>query len=115
MKNFQIIKINEDSSIKVEYLKTDYTDIPNPNGLKGEDLFAHITNIISEFQRESDFLDPEPNVLETLEIYPGDYVKSAVPNLEPIEININDTALTNITNTTSAEIYTATPIPTSTL
>jgi hypothetical protein len=78
MKNFQIIKINEDSSIKVEYLKTDYTDIPNPDGLKGEDLFVHITNIISEFQRESDFLNPEPDVLTTLEIYPDEYAKSPI-------------------------------------
>lgn len=68
MKNFQIIKINEDSSIKVEYLKTDYVDITNPDNLKGLDLLTHITNSIDEFQRESDFLDPEPGTLETLEI-----------------------------------------------
>lgn len=68
MKNFQVIKINEDSTIKVEYLKTDYIDIPNPNNLKGLDLIEHITNSILEFKKESDFLDPEPNVLELLEI-----------------------------------------------
>ena len=68
MKNFQIIKINEDSSIKVEYLKTDYVDIPNPDNLKGLDLLTYITNNVDEFQRESDFLDPEPGTLETLEI-----------------------------------------------
>jgi hypothetical protein len=88
MKNFQIIKINEDSSIKVEYLKTDYTDIPNPDGLKGEDLFVHITNIISEFQRESDFLNPEPNVLETLEINTG--VNSMSSDFETVTSDIEN-------------------------
>ena len=112
MKNFQIIKINEDSSIKVEYLKTDYTDIPNPDGLKGEDLFAHITNIISEFQRESDFLNPEPNVLETLEINTGVNSMSSDFDTEIIEIN---TPEIETTQPEPPVFYTATPVPTSTL
>lgn len=78
MKNFQIIKVNEDSSIKVEYFKTDYVDIPNPDGLKGFDLMAFISNTVVELQRESDFLDPESGVLETLEINIGE--------VEPVEI-----------------------------
>ena len=69
MKNFQIIKINEDSSIKVEYLKTDYINIPNPDVLKGLDLILHITNSINEFQRNAGFFNPEPDILEKLEIY----------------------------------------------
>jgi hypothetical protein len=68
MKNFQIIKINDDSSIKVEYLKTDYIDIPNPDNLKGDDLVAHITTKVFETEVASDFLDPESGVLELLEI-----------------------------------------------
>ena len=112
MKNFQIIKINEDSSIKVEYLKTDYTDIPNPDGLKGEDLFAHITNIISEFQRESDFLNPEPNVLETLEINTGVNSMSSDFDTEIIEINTPEIETTQPETT---EVYIVTPVQTSTL
>jgi hypothetical protein len=69
MKNFQIIKINEDSSIKVEYLKTDYINIPNPDGLKGLDLILHIANSINEFQRDVGFFNPEPDILKKLEIY----------------------------------------------
>jgi hypothetical protein len=96
----------------VEYLKTDYTDIPNPDGLKGEDLFVYITNIISEFQRESDFLNPDPDILTTLEIYPGDYVKSPVFDTEIIEIT---TPEIEITQPETPVFYTATPVPTSTL
>lgn len=68
MKNFQIIKINDDSSIKVEYLKTDYIDISNPDNLKGDDLVAYITTKVLECEIASDFLDPESGVLELLEI-----------------------------------------------
>ena len=82
MKNFQIIKINEDSSIKVEYLKTDYVDIPNPDNLKGLDLLTYITNNVDEFQRESDFLDPEPGTLETLEITSIEPELLEIPNPE---------------------------------
>jgi hypothetical protein len=71
MKNFQIIKINEDSSIKVEFLKTDYIDIPNPDNLKGLDLLSYITIKVADAEVASDFLDAEPNVLETLEINVG--------------------------------------------
>jgi len=112
MKNFQIIKINEDSSIKVEYLKTDYTDIPNPDGLKGVDLLLHITNIISEFQLKSDFLDPEPGILETLEI---DFGKPTEVKLSvPVSVEIN-TPEVEITQPETSEVYTTTPVPTSTL
>jgi len=82
MKNFQIIKINEDSSIKVEYLKTDYVDIPNPDNLKGFDLLTYITNNVDEFQRESDFLDPESGTLETLEITSIEPELLEIPNPE---------------------------------
>jgi len=82
MKNFQIIKINEDSSIKVEYLKTDYVDIPNPDNLKGLDILTYITNNVDEFQRESDFLDPEPGTLETLEITSIEPELLEIPNPE---------------------------------
>ena len=92
MKNFQIIKINEDSSIKVEYLKTNYIDITNPGNLKGLDLLTHITNTIDEFQRESDFLDPEPGTLETLELIPVEsgptqIIASVIQVVPEIEIN----------------------------
>lgn len=82
MKNFQIIKVNEDSSIKVEYFKTDYVDIPNPDGLKGFDLMAFISNTVVELQRESDFLDPESGVLETLEINIGEVEPTEIPKPE---------------------------------
>jgi len=85
MKNFQIIKINDDSSIKVEYLKTDYIDIPNPDNLKGDDLVAHITTKVFETEGASDFLDPESGVLELLEINMNVSTESSVesPVAEP--------------------------------
>ena len=112
MKNFQIIKINEDSSIKVEYLKTDYTDIPNPNGLKGLDLFLHINNIISEFQLKSDFLDPVPGILETLEINFGEPTEVKLSLPATVEIN---TPEVEITQPETTEVYIVTPVQTSTL
>ena len=68
MQNIQYIKVNEDSSIKVEYLKTYYVDIPNPDNLKGDALVAYIGGKISEISAEEDFLDPEDGILDQLEI-----------------------------------------------
>ena len=68
MLNVQYIKVNEDSSIKVEYLKTEYVDIPNPENLKGQELVAHIVEKINEISAEADFLEPDEDILEQLEI-----------------------------------------------
>lgn len=68
MKNIQFIKVNEDSSIKVEYKRTEYIDIPNPDNLKGLDLIAYVTEKIVEAEARDDFLDPEEGILDALEI-----------------------------------------------
>jgi hypothetical protein len=68
MNDVQFIKINEDSSIKVEYKRTQYIDIPNPDNLKGVDLIAYVTEKIIEAEARDDFIDPEEGILEELEI-----------------------------------------------
>ena len=68
MKNIQFIKVNDDSTITVEYKKTAYIDIPNPDDLKGLDLIAYVTEKIVEIEAKDDFLEPEEDILEQLEI-----------------------------------------------
>ena len=68
MNDIQFIKINEDSSIKVEYRRTEYIDIPNPNNLKGVNLIAYVTEKIIEAEAQDDFINPEEGILEELEI-----------------------------------------------
>jgi len=68
MKNIQFIKVNDDSTITVEYKKTAYIDIPNPDDLKGLDLIAYITEKIVDIEKTDDFLEPEEGILEQLEI-----------------------------------------------
>ena len=68
MKNIQFIKVNDDSTITVEYKKTTYIDIPNPDDLKGLDLIAYVTEKIVEIEAKDDFLDPEEGILDQLEI-----------------------------------------------
>lgn len=68
MKNIQFIKVNDDSTITVEYKKTTYIDIPNPDDLKGFDLIAYVTEKIVEIEAKDDFLDPEEGILDQLEI-----------------------------------------------
>ena len=68
MKNIQFIKVNGDSTITVEYKKTAYIDIPNPDDLKGLDLIAYVTEKIVDIEKTDDFLEPEDGILEQLEI-----------------------------------------------
>jgi hypothetical protein len=68
MKNIQFIKVNDDSTITVEYKKTTYIDIPNPDNLKGLDLIAYVTEKIVDVEKNDDFLDPEQGILDQLEI-----------------------------------------------
>jgi hypothetical protein len=68
MNDFQFIKVNEDSTIKVEYRTTKYTDISNPDGLTGQELVALVTEKIIELSAEDDFIDPEDDILVTLGI-----------------------------------------------
>ena len=44
MNDFQFIKVNEDSTIKVEYRTTNYTNISNPDGLTGQELIAFVSD-----------------------------------------------------------------------
>ena len=68
MKNIQFIKVNDDSTITVEYKKTTYIDIPNPDNLKGLDLIVYVTEKIVDMEKNDDFLEPETGILEQLEI-----------------------------------------------
>lgn len=79
MKNIQFIKVNDDSSIKVEYLKTTYLDVANPDNLIGQDLLTYVTAKIAELHAQEDFLDPEEGILETLELTP---VETETANVE---------------------------------
>ena len=68
MNDIQFIKVNANSSITVEYKKTEYIDIPNPDNLKGVELIAYVREKIIEADARDNFLDPEEDILEQLEI-----------------------------------------------
>ena len=68
MNNFQFIKVNEDSTIKVEYRTTNYTNISNPDGLTGQELIAFVSEKITELSTDDVFINPESDILLTLGI-----------------------------------------------
>jgi hypothetical protein len=68
MNDFQFIKVNEDSTIKVEYKTTNYTNISNPDNLTGQELIAFVFEKVTELSANDIFIDPEPGILETLGI-----------------------------------------------
>ena len=56
MNDFQFIKVNEDSTIKVEYKTTNYTNISNPDGLTGQELIAFVSEKITELSADEVFI-----------------------------------------------------------
>ena len=68
MNDFQFIKVNEDSTIKVEYRTTNYTNISNPDGLTGQELIAFVSEKITELSADDVIVDPENGILITLGI-----------------------------------------------
>jgi hypothetical protein len=68
MNDFQFIKVNEDSTIKVEYRTTNYTNISNPDGLTGQELIAFVSEKITELSADDVIIDPENDILITLGI-----------------------------------------------
>lgn len=68
MNDIQFIKVNENSTITVEYQTTRYVDIANPDNLTGQELIAHVTQKISELSAEEDYLEPDEGILVTLGI-----------------------------------------------
>jgi len=80
MNNFQFIKVNEDSTIKVEYKTTNYTNISNPNGLTGQELIAFVSEKITELSADEVFINPESDILLTLGI------QQTIPVMNTMEI-----------------------------
>ena len=68
MNDFQFIKVNEDSTIKVEYRTTNYTNISNPDGLTGQELIAFVSEKITELSADDVIINPENDILITLGI-----------------------------------------------
>jgi hypothetical protein len=68
MNDFQFIKVNEDSTIKVEYRTTNYTNISNPDGLTGQELIAFVSEKIIELSADDVIINPENDILITLGI-----------------------------------------------
>lgn len=68
MNDFQFIKVNEDSTIKVEYRTTNYTNISNPDGLTGHELITFVSEKITELSADDVIIDPENDILITLGI-----------------------------------------------
>jgi len=68
MNDFQFIKVNEDSTIKVEYRTTNYTNISNPDGLTGQELIAFVSEKITELCADDVIISPENGILITLGI-----------------------------------------------
>ena len=68
MNDFQFIKVNEDSTIKVEYKTTNYTNISNPDGLTGQELIAFVSEKLTELSADDVFINPESDILLTLGI-----------------------------------------------
>ncbi len=80
MNNFQFIKVNEDSTIKVEYKTTNYTNISNPDGLTGQELIAFVSEKITELSADEVFINPESDILLTLGI------QQTIPVMNTMEI-----------------------------
>jgi len=68
MNDFQFIKVNEDSTIKVEYRTKNYTNISNPDGLTGQELIAFVSEKIIELSADDVIINPENDILITLGI-----------------------------------------------
>ena len=80
MNDFQFIKVNEDSTIKVEYKTTNYTNISNPDGLTGQELIAFVSEKITELSADDVFINPEIDILKTLGI------EHTIPEMTIMEI-----------------------------
>jgi len=80
MNDFQFIKVNEDSTIKVEYKTTNYTYISNPDGLTGQELIAFVSEKITELSADEVFINPESDILLTLGI------QQTIPVMNTMEI-----------------------------
>lgn len=80
MNDFQFIKVNEDSTIKVEYRTTNYTNISNPDGLTGQELIAFVSEKITELSADDVFINPEIDILKTLGI------EQIIPEMTIMEI-----------------------------
>ena len=80
MNDFQFIKVNEDSTIKVEYRTTNYTNISNPDGLTGQELIAFVSEKITELSADDVFINPESDILLTLGI------QQTIPEMNIMEI-----------------------------
>ena len=80
MNDFQFIKVNEDSTIKVEYRTTNYTNISNPDGLTGQELIAFVSEKITELSADDVFINPEIDILKTLGI------EQTIPEMNIMEI-----------------------------
>jgi hypothetical protein len=80
MNDFQFIKVNEDSTIKVEYRTTNYTNISNPDGLTGQELIAFVSEKITELSADDVFINPEIDILKTLGI------EHTIPEMTIMEI-----------------------------
>jgi|LakMenE18May11ns_1017448.scaffolds.fasta_scaffold9708141_2 hypothetical protein len=83
MNDFQFIKVNEDSTIKVEYRTTNYTNISNPDGLTGQELIAFVSEKITELSADDVFINPEIDILKTLGI---EHTIPEIPELVIMEI-----------------------------
>ena len=68
MNDFQFIKVNEDSTIKVEYKTTNYINISNPDGLTGQELIGFVSEKITELSADDVIINPENGILITLGI-----------------------------------------------
>jgi len=80
MNDFQFIKVNEDSTIKVEYRTTNYTNISNPDGLTGQELIAFVSEKLTELSADDVFINPESDILLTLGI------QQTIPEMNIMEI-----------------------------
>jgi hypothetical protein len=80
MNDFQFIKVNEDSTIKVEYRTTNYTNISNPDGLTGQELIAFVSGKITELSADDVSINPESDILLTLGI------QQTIPVMNTMEI-----------------------------
>lgn len=80
MNDFQFIKVNEDSTIKVEYRTTNYTNISNPDGLTGQELIAFVSEKITELSADDVSINPESDILLTLGI------QQTIPVMNTMEI-----------------------------
>ncbi len=80
MNDFQFIKVNEDSTIKVEYKTTNYTNISNPDGLTGQELIAFVSEKLTELSADDVFINPESDILLTLGI------QQTIPEMNIMEI-----------------------------